>query len=76
MARSEASKLAQKRYRETHKDKVRELVKKHSRTFYALHKDEINAKRREKYRLKKEAEVLTSKRTPTCMTHDQPGIHE
>ena len=58
MARSEALKVAQKRYRDAHRDQVRELVKRSSRTFYALHKDEINAKRREMYKLKKEAEKI------------------
>ena len=59
MARSEALKIAQKRYRETHVDKSREISRKSSQTYYALHKDEINAKRREQYRLKKHAEKIS-----------------
>ena len=59
MARSEALKIAQKRYRETHVERTREVTRKCSRTFYALHKDELNAKRREKYRLRRDSEKIS-----------------
>ena len=50
MTRSDALKEAQKRYRASHREQLREYKRVQSKIFYERHKEEINAKRREKYR--------------------------